>query len=648
LLAVLATLLLASPAAAAPAWLAPVDLAAETQDTSSIGRVALGADGTAVAAWTQFVPSGGNWVLQVARRKPGEAFSAPITVAGTGNVDLASARVGVDGSGNATILYSLSGAYAVAAWPAGDAGPGTGQTLAAGSRGELAVGRNGTAVAVWLDPLATASPKVHAAARDSATGAFGADKTISQFGDGTTSITGLGAAIGDNGQATVIWSRRQSGTVTLVEVNERAPGGTFTDLGTSISDSLGGIAIEPAIAVDPSGRSTALWEQATEVKYAERGPGDAFWSTPQRASQAGLTAGSPSAGAAPSGAVIAAWVSNGAIESAARPAGGGAFSGFRTLSGPGMIPSDPVVVVGGNGDALISWALSDQKAVPTVQRKADGSFGPLLTAITAANQPAGEEQNYFEPSFGIDDQGNGAAAWTTNVFRAPSTFYRFQTASFDAAAPTLTASVPPGAALAAPVGMAAVTTDRVSPATINWAFGDGGTATGGAVSHAFGAAGAFNVTVTATDAAGNATAQTLPILIAAGPPPQKKRIRSKVQISWGVTSTKTFLVRLKVPDVPKGGKAQLTCKPKKKCPFKKVSSKKRRKGTITLFKNVKTSQLRGMKKRTFTPGARVELRITAPGYIGKVLRYKLKRAKVPVAKTFCLPVGAKKARKRCP
>ena len=52
--------------------------------------------------------------------------------------------------------------------------------------------------------------------------------------------------------------------------------------------------------------------------------------------------------------------------------------------------------------------------------------------------------------------------------------------------------------------MAAAATDRVSPVSMSWSFGDGGIATGGAVAHAFGAPGAFTVTATATDAAGNA------------------------------------------------------------------------------------------------------------------------------------------------
>jgi hypothetical protein len=651
LLAVFAALVLASPAAAAPAWLAPVDVGAETTDPSSIGRVAVGPDGTAVAAWAQSNGST-NWDLQVARRKPGEGFGAAITVPVTTGVQGVSVRVGVDGAGNATILYELGGALVILPWPAASGEPGPKQPLEAGGFGELAVGRNGTAVAAWLEnPTSMGSARVRAAVRPGPTGDFGASAPISQFGDGTTTptITGLDVAVGDGGHATVVWARDTAvNNIIGIEANERAPGGNFTPLGTSLSPFIApDLSSQSVVAVDPSGRSTVLWTRSGFVRYAEHGPSDPFWSTEQRVSTLPDVEDSPAVGAAPSGAVVAAWRSGNAVVSATRPPGGGAFATAQPLSGPGMNPQLPQVAVGGNGDALISWELGDGSAIPTVQRKADGSFGPILNAVTKANQPAGEDWSFFRPSLGIDDEGNGIAGWTRNAFRGGTNFNRFQVGSFDAAPPTLTASVPPGGALAAPIGMAASAFDRVSPVGFAWSFGDGTTATGGAVSHAFGTAGAFNVTVTATDAAGNASSATNPVLIAAGPPPKKKRITSKVKISWGVTSTKTFLVRLKVPNVPKRGKAQITCTPKKKCPFKKVSSKKRRKGAITLFKNVKTSKLAGMKKRTFVPGARVELRITAPGYIGKVLRYKLKRAKVPVAKTLCLPVGAKKPRRTC-
>ena len=85
----------------------------------------------------------------------------------------------------------------------------------------------------------------------------------------------------------------------------------------------------------------------------------------------------------------------------------------------------------------------------------------------------------------------------------------------------------------------------------------------------------------------------------------------------------------------------------KKCPFKRKSSKKRRNNAITLFKEIKASKVVGKKQRSFRAGQRVELRITAKGYIGKVLRYQLKKGKIPSGRQLCLPEGAKKPRKRC-
>jgi PKD domain len=198
--------------------------------------------------------------------------------------------------------------------------------------------------------------------------------------------------------------------------------------------------------------------------------------------------------------------------------------------------------------------------------------------------------------------------------------------------------------------MAAAATDRLSPVSIHWAFGDGTTGSGGAVTHAFGSSGAFNVTATATDAVGNASSSTHPVLVAAVPPPPKKRITSPIRVTWGVSGRTIYLLRMGVIRVPKGTKVELRCsrhKSQKKCPFKRKSSKKRRKGTITLFQEIKAAKVRGKKDRTFRAGQRLELRITAKGYIGKVARYDLKKGKIPSAQPLCLPVGKKKPQKRC-
>ena len=40
----------------------------------------------------------------------------------------------------------------------------------------------------------------------------------------------------------------------------------------------------------------------------------------------------------------------------------------------------------------------------------------------------------------------------------------------------------------------------------------------------------------------------------------------------------------------------------------------------------------GKRQRTFRAGQRLELRITKKGYIGKVVRYKLKKGKIPSGK----------------
>ena len=121
--------------------------------------------------------------------------------------------------------------------------------------------------------------------------------------------------------------------------------------------------------------------------------------------------------------------------------------------------------------------------------------------------------------------------------------------------------------------MAAAASDRVSPVSLSWSFGDGGIATGGAVAHAFGSPGAYTVTTTATDAAGNRTSQTHPVLIAAKPP---KRIRSKVRVTWGVAGKRIFLLRMQIVKAPKGSKAELRCADKKRASSARSTARARR------------------------------------------------------------------------
>jgi hypothetical protein len=92
---------------------------------------------------------------------------------------------------------------------------------------------------------------------------------------------------------------------------------------------------------------------------------------------------------------------------------------------------------------------------------------------------------------------------------------------YDAAGPELRSLRVPGTATAgAAAAFSVAPFDAFSAvAGTRWNFGDGATASGAAVQHAYAGPGTYTVTVTATDAAGNATSATRTIAVAAAPSP---------------------------------------------------------------------------------------------------------------------------------
>lgn len=653
-LAVLAALALASPAAAAPAWLPPSTVSPESAGQTAAFSVGSDDAGHVAAAWTKMV-SGTQSRIDYSLRSPSGGFAAAKTLS-TPGADALDPSVDVDGGGTATIAWSEPDGIRVARVRADGTvlSPVEAFGAAGAVRPRVAVAPNGAAVLAWT----AGGTEVAAATRAAGAATFVGAGSISAPG-GSIGGDSPRVAIDASGDALVAWIDATAGS-NSVRANRRPAGGTFAGTAETLlpagTDSLFNI----ALAMSPDGRATAMWSNTTDkiVQFSGRNIAPNFaggsWSTAAQASPAGVEANLPSVAVDAQNTAIAVWQAKEGTNNfvqAGRRVSDGSFANFQPLSGAGGTFSAHIdVAPDGSAVAIWSGASGALPAIQAARREPGGGFG-AVTNIALGDPGANPPVFVFSPSLAVDDQGNAAAFWSrqrNDGGAGTVNDWRVDAAGFDAAPPTLSAvSIPPGGSAGAGIGMAAAATDRWTPVSYAWNFGDGATGTGPAVTHAFGTGGAFNVTLNALDAVGNTSSVTSPVLITGKAGPRKKRIRSKVKISWGVTSTRTYLIKLKIPKVPKRGKAQLTCKPNKKCPFKKVSSKKRRKGTITLFKNVKTSQIRGMKKRTFIPGARVELRITAPGYIGKVVRYKLVRDKVPVGKEFCLPVGAKKARKSC-
>jgi hypothetical protein len=650
LLATSALLLtMAAPATAAPTWLTPLPLSPRSTGEVTDTEIASDDAGHVAAVWSKLLGPG-NYRAQISLRSPGSGFTPALSISGATTVQ-ADPAVGIDGDGVATVAWhEMSGASQLvkvarfdrAGGRAGD------QTLStAGENPRVAVAPNGVAVVTWTEGTA-----VHAALRDSGGGAFTDVGAISLTG---TIESDHAVAVDADGDAVAAWVRGG-----IVETNRRARGGGF--LGVQPIPG-GGTANSLQLAMAPSGRATAIWALATtpsEVRTSERTVSPDFaggnWNLAGRASPPGVPATSPSVALDADNTAIAVWRAtdggNEIVQGAERPSGG-SFRDYRPLSNATSGGFSARVDVAPDGAAVAIWAglSGGQSAVQATRRGPGlgGEFGAVTDVALGSLPTADPRIDLFTPVVAVDGEGNAAAAWSR--FRQDTGMtindWELDAAGFDAAPPTLAAvSVPPSASRGAGVGMAAAATDRWTPVRFAWNFGDGTSAPGDAVTHAFGTAGTFGVTVTATDGVGNASTATRQILISA---PFNRRIDSTVQTRWAIdaaTGKRFLLLRLKIKDVPKGGAVQIRCAGTK-CPYKSKRSTKRRKGDITIFKNRSARKAVRSKGRRFRAGQTVQVRVTAPNFIGKVVKFKLKRRKDPVGKVLCLPVGKTKPRKTC-
>jgi hypothetical protein len=121
------------------------------------------------------------------------------------------------------------------------------------------------------------------------------------------------------------------------------------------------------------------------------------------------------------------------------------------------------------------------------------------------------------------------------------------------------------------------------------------------------------------------------------PPPPLKSLRSSVSSVWNWSHRRyTRVVALRVNAVPAGATVKVTCKskPRRRCPRSK---------TYRIKKNTKKLNLRKpFKGRKLPRGTTVTIQVTAPGYEGKVSRYRTRKGKRPSVSLLCLQPGAKK------
>jgi hypothetical protein len=110
-----------------------------------------------------------------------------------------------------------------------------------------------------------------------------------------------------------------------------------------------------------------------------------------------------------------------------------------------------------------------------------------------------------------------------------------------------------------------------------------------------------------------------------------KPMPAKVSASWSVDGSRVALRRLRAAALPRRAVVRLRCKGRR-CPF---GSRRVRRGG------------RGFAVAGLHAGQTIELRITAPGHDGKLVRWRLRSSRTPVAKNLCIPLGNRAPRPRC-
>ena len=538
LIAIGALLLGAAPAHAAATWTATLPLG--LAPTS----VAMAPDGTVV--WWGLVsttnPSGKRVAVQV--RPPGGP-AGPVQFLSSPGVVAGSPGVGIGPDGRFVAAWSeadtmLSEVLLPGATQFGDlrdfpAGP-----PAASSRSFVGVDAAGTAQVLWTTSSFNLSTLTDTetvqVGRRPVSGALTAEQltTYQATEPQGLAVAPNGLAVAGDGGAICSWTKTSStGTpfpysTQTAYVALRGPGaafaaGTVLDSVSTQSDvGISGAIDATLVAMNPEGRAVVAWSSHSRLAPApttynlavrvgsDLGLGGEF--------PAATDAQAPALGGLvmlPDFTIAIGWL--GQVAGTTRPQvsvlRGGGFSPAQTLSLTGSPGSaGPVIAGSPDGHLLAGWSTNDtgtgKQDVLTAAAPPGGAFGaatPLLTGAAAVNSVALAASALGDGVIGYQRLDTGDPASHGGA------------AGFDASGPVLTPAIPSGATAGVAQAFGAQATDIWSPTpSIAWDFGDGGSATGAPVSHTYAAAGRRTVTVTATDAVGNATSASGPLDVAAG------------------------------------------------------------------------------------------------------------------------------------
>jgi hypothetical protein len=387
----------------------------------------------------------------------------------------------------------------------------------------IALDANGNAVAVWAERR-EATFAVKAATRSAISGAWGAPALLSTPGASVTSGPSLAHA--PTGAAIVAWA--EGASVVRVAHGDATTGvwSAPTDLSRWSTPVQGFV----QAAVNPAGDVAVAWVQQraggsverVHVAYRRRGGG---WGAPMDLPTLRSGAASkPAVGVDGAGNVVVAWIADGGVEAAVRSPAGGSWTAPSLISAPTRA-SELRLAVDQSGNAVAAWASEVAGAVQTALRP--GASGQWARPLTMSAPPSDS------PRITLDSSGAGLAVWSVRLGERAAV----DTSRLEGTAVITRLRVPTRAALGARTSFLVDYVPWAAPLTGSpeWQFGDGGSATGARVAHAYAGFGRYAVIVKQTDGKGRTSTGTATIVVGAPRNTRRPSIEGKVVVGRKLT-----------------------------------------------------------------------------------------------------------------
>jgi PKD repeat protein len=523
--AVIGTIAMLAPGVAqAGTWLPPVPV---NVSTGSDPSVALDATGNSLVTW-RTNPGAGADVVQGAHHLVGATgfLALPPFSTDTAPADSNLTPFAVTNrSGNGLVVWvdegvgNLHQVQLRTIAPDGTAGPvvgfPTGGPISVTmSNPTAAIDANGDAVVAWEQ-----NGGIYAVTRQGLNNAF-PDAPAPHLVT-ATATSPPSAAIDGSGNAIVVW---ESGM--QIQAMRHSSGGAWSGTTDAVVPPGVHVYSHPALAANPIGQMVVPFldfdgtNQAVAVVTGSVSGGWGTTPTVTALSPTGVTHG-PAVNVDDSGGAAVGWSTTTGAQVSLRPAGGSfpAPAGAQSITPVPTTPGSFALAGNGAGAVVVAWSSFETTPLQNVVRAA---VKPAGTSTFTATQIISDTATYAaSPAIALDENGDAVVAYQLGATPAG-----IATAVYDGAGPLLGTPTVPATAVQGTAATFSVPQplDAFSAVgSVKWSFGDGtADATGAQVSHAYSAPSTFKVTVTATDAVGNASSATRNIVVTAAPPPAAK------------------------------------------------------------------------------------------------------------------------------